>query len=292
MKKYLYNIMVALLATLALAGCSKSIEEQDSEFVSTLDATKPALVVFAQSINIVSHSTGALVAALNLNAYINAPEEEKEMVEDTYFTYKKICNSGDLWHIYDERWEEKYRLNNSLTLSDEGAQWDIIASPYFLGGEAQDGAVRVERVGKDIFTIKLTDAKLPAYKQWSSIGLRWNAIVNAEFTVTTNDAEQRAAGNTEYIYTVSGHGRLYDPNNDSYSVSFTIDEPIEIHHDRDGMFVGPCYGNMEIEVREGNISEQVSATMSPYYAIMLQYTTMGHTYTGYYNWGMKDISPR
>lgn len=283
--------MVGAVAAFALASCT-SIEEQDSDFVNSLDETKPALVVFAQSINTISHSTGALVAALNFNEYLNAPEETKEIVEDEYYKYMKIRHSGELWRIYNERWNEKYRLNNSLSLSDEGAEWDIISSPYFFGNEEQDKAISVERVDKDIFVIRLTKAKIPVFAQWYNLGERCNAIIDAELRVATNDTEQRAIGKSEFTYNVSGSGRFYDSEYETYSVHFTINTPIEITHRNDGAFIPPCVGDMDITVSQGQYSEYVSATMSPYNAIMLQYKTMGETYTGYYNWSLNNISPR
>lgn len=284
---------------LVAVGCSDN-KERTEEFLGSLDATKPAFAAFTQSFKCAANSAGSLVMALNLCEYITAPEENKWMVEDMYYSNLKIRELEEgRWTVFNDHWVEIYNNISDSELDQTGATWSVESNPRFFGGNYPDNNLAIKNIGGDTFELDFEKAELFLNHYNDHI---FNYVTNkygqvdttttsCNLAVATNNTAFRNGDAPELMISISGNGMLSEPDR-NYRVEYRITDPLRFVYDTNGYPTGPCSGAMEIMVLSEGRIDQVTALMSPYNTIKLTYEAYDTTLTGYYSWDGSCITPR
>lgn len=298
--RYTKYPLFALLATALLVGCET--HDKDAEFLESIDPTAPAYTIFYQGFGGVTSACGALVAALNFDEYLAAPDETTRYeVEDRYYTDQKVREiEPSYWRIHSQRWswDERYKLLNDLLLCQEGARWEIVGSPQFFGPTLYEESAFVECLGVDKHTIQTNDVGVwvtDNYRNdyYSRYQVSPNALLTGTFTIESNNSYYRKGPVPELILTVEGSGWVKDASNKNYAIKVEITEPLRITVDVNGHRKAGTTGKMHLTLTTPDgTHESVDVTMSPMNAIVVDYTTGDATLCGYYDWSGQSISPR
>lgn len=300
MKHLLKNTIVAVVALVGLMSCDPT--QEDQHIIDTMESTDPAFVALAHTLKSVTLSAGALVTAQNLSEYIDAPEEDKRAVEDKYYKYYKVRNEeGDLWRVYSDGWEEKYRLTNGKTLSEDGAEWLVVKNDNFFGNSKVVEGERfgINTVEKDVFDLVVRgvtsrlgsftpgDYQLNNYLKRSA-QLNGCAVQhNADLTVTTNSSSFRAEDTPALLFSIEGRGEFIDATGAFYKVTYEITEPIYIEYNTSGFPCSNASGKLSISVQTSPSPasiDKIEVDMRVNKTIIIDYLRGGHNYNGVFTW--------
>lgn len=301
---------IALLSALLLAGCEDPIEN-DKALIESFDPTAPAHVMMSHSMKAIAAASGALVQACNFNEWLTAEGEEARLaVEDKYYTYLKVREMEDhLWNIYSQYYTESYFLKGGLNLNQEGAVWQIRQCPRFIFPHLQysdnstsnttTSTPTITRVEEDCFEVTFNNAAVYFGGATTSRGLYsylsdWSSYndneVDLRLTITTNDGAFRRGEEEVLTFSIRGNGTITARD---YTLRFSTGEPIVMSFGTNAMILQDTVGVGVVDVMNTLNSERVSATFSPYNAIVVEYTPKGSApVIGYYDWAGNRLSPR
>jgi hypothetical protein len=238
-----------------------------------------------------------LVAAQNLTEYIEAPEEEKQAVEDKYYTYLKVREMEDgLWRIYSDDWDEQYRITNGKTLSESGAKWVVLKNRNFFG-EAVEPTQRVAITctEQDRYTVSLTDVAttvhyrnyhipLLARLEQPASQLSGRVLFNGEIAISSNYSTFRTSVEMPLEFAIEGHGDFFDLSGAFYHIKFDITEPFGFVFGSSGFpQTIPSSGAITIEVYTSpETVETIVAKVQEDQNIHITYTVDGKQFQGTY----------
>lgn len=294
MKRFFTYLMGAVVL---LAGTSCEPYGKDEYIFNSHKAYEPAVVPLVHTLQCVAHSAGALVAAQNLTEYIEAPEEEKQAVEDKYYTYLKVREMEDgLWRIYSDDWDEQYRITNGKTLSESGAKWVVLKNRNFFG-EAVEPTQKVDIscTEQDKFAVTLTDVAtsvnfrnysfpLLARLEQPASQLSGRVLFNGEIAISSNYSTFRTSAEVPLEFAIEGSGDFFDLSGAFYHIKFDITEPFGFVFGSSGFpQTIPSSGAITIEVYTSpETVETIVAKVQEDQNIHITYTVDGKQFQGTY----------
>lgn len=291
-----------ILAALLLVGCENPIEN-DEALIESFDHTAPAYVMMSHSMRAIASTSGTLVRACNLNEWLSADGKEAQLaVEDKYYPYLKVREvEENVWKIYSQYYSESYFLEEGKRLDEEGAVWQIRQSPNLLTNNTDAPYPTITRIEEGCFEVSLNNAHIQ-YPRTTQVGLYnyltdWGGYlepkVNLTLTIRTNDGAFRRGEAELLTYSITGEGTISDTRNSRYTLRFSIEEPIEMSFGTDARMAENTVGVGVLSVINLINLERVTATFTPYNAIVLDYATKeGAPVTGYYDWAGNCLTPR
>ncbi len=295
---------IALAFMVLLAGCEDPIEG-DKNLIDGFDHTAPAYVMMTHSMKVLAAASGTLIHACNLNEWLSAENEEARLaVEDKYYPYLKVREvEENLWNIYSYDYTESYYLNGGLLLNEVGAEWEVRHDPIFTNvGHTSSTPITkptITCVDKDSFEVTFSgmtiyfgrDPQVGLYDYLTRWGGGYGEQADVTLLVQTNNSAFRKGEESVLKFVISGEGKIH--NHSEYGVRFTIQEPIEMSFGTDGNMLEGSVGVGVLRVTNSVNMESVTATFSPYNAIILNYKhKSGENFVGYYDWTGNILTPR